>query len=139
MTLVRVASSTSYSEYQSAGFHRAASRSCLPDKYRFDSGGRSYGGSTSRPTIRIEPSAPPERSVAAQPAAAPPPPTSRESTSRSALQDAAAGAPEARLFRLQERRGLFLPGGGEDAQHPRRRRAGSRPRAQPCKTPLRQR
>src|SRR4051794_33317279 len=85
ITLVSVSSSTSFSRYQSAPLTYASDSWLSPRRYSFDSGGRSYGTCGSRPTRRIEPSAPRRRSVAAQCAAAMPPPTSRKSTSRSAI------------------------------------------------------
>src|SRR5215211_8410715 len=114
ITLTRVPSSTSFSSHHPAGFQSAASRSAFPARYSFDSGGRSYGGSASRPTIRIEPPAPSSRSVAAQLAAATPPPISRKSTSRSAMR----GSGGARLARwLEHRRDLVLEPGVEHEQH----------------------
>src|SRR4051812_18287989 len=84
ITLRPANSSTPFSSYHSGGWTRASSCVASPRMYSFVSGGRSYGGSGSRPTSRIDPSAPRFRSSAAQCADAIPPPTSRKSTSRSA-------------------------------------------------------
>ncbi len=77
ITFVFVRSSTPFCSYQSAGLTWASSRLASPRRYSFDSGGRSYGGSGSRPTSMISPSAPCLRSSAAQVPAAIPPPISR--------------------------------------------------------------
>src|SRR4051812_4154051 len=84
MTLTRVTTSIPADDHQSAGCRYVASRSMLPRRKSFEHGGRSYGGSASRPTSRTEPSKPRSRSSSAHEADATPPPTSRTSTSRSA-------------------------------------------------------
>ena len=58
MTLVRVSTSTRCSAYHSSGRNSTSSRDSSPRRYPFDSGGRLYGGSGSRPTSRMSPSAP---------------------------------------------------------------------------------
>ena len=77
MTLAPVSSSTPFSSYHSAPFTKASSRLLSPRMYSLESGGRSYGGSGSRPTSRIDAS--PSRFLisAAQWADAMPPPISR--------------------------------------------------------------
>src|SRR5436305_5833524 len=88
ITEARVSSSTSFSCHQLAGRNAAASRSDAPARYAFDSGGRSYGASCSRPTTSTDRPAAPSPSAArssrAHEAAATPPPISRKSTRRSA-------------------------------------------------------
>ena len=66
ITFVPVRSSTEFSSYQDSGLTWASSRSDSPRRYSLESGGRSYGGSGSRPASRISPSAPRLRSSAAQ-------------------------------------------------------------------------
>ena len=66
ITLVRVIRSIFCSPHHSSGRKRISSRDSLPPRYFFDSGGRLYGGSFSRPTRRIEPSPPSSRSQRAQ-------------------------------------------------------------------------
>src|SRR5829696_1229742 len=84
ITLVLVASSIERFAYQPASWIRQASRSCAPARYPLDAGGRSYGGSGSRPTSRTEPPKPPSCSASAHAAPAAPPPTISAPTSRSA-------------------------------------------------------
>src|SRR4051794_27187675 len=84
MTLTRVTTSMPADAHQSAGCRYVASRSTPPRRKSFEQGGRSYGGSASRPTSRTEPSNPRSRSSSAHEDDATPPPTSRTSTSRSA-------------------------------------------------------
>src|SRR5829696_1783618 len=84
ITLVLVASSIERFAYQPASWIRQASRSCAPARYPLDAGGRSYGGSGSRPTSSIWPPNSPSCSASAQAAPAAPPPTISAPTSRSA-------------------------------------------------------
>src|SRR3954451_18447593 len=108
----RVSSSTSFSSHQAAGTIRASSRAERPARYPFDSGGRSYGGSCSRPTSSTDPSAPDSRSARAQEAAATPPPISRKSAGRPATSGVARPA-----VRREARRDLVLEAGVEHEQH----------------------
>src|SRR5436190_165622 len=108
----RVRSSTEFSSHQDSGTISASSRAAPPARYAFDSGGRSYGGSFSRPTTSTDPEAPSERSVRAHDAAAIPPPISRKSTWRSATSGVARPA-----VGVEARRDLVLEPGVEHQQH----------------------
>src|SRR3954453_2367843 len=107
MTDTRVSTSTSSPRGRSS----ASARVDCPDRYDFDSGGRSYGGSFSRPTTTTDPSAPPSRSARAHDAAATPPPISRKSAWRSATSGVARPA-----VRSEARRDLVLEPGVEHEQ-----------------------
>src|SRR4051794_13783467 len=114
MTDTRESSSTSLSSHQPARTKSASSRLDRPARYDFDKGGRSYGGSCSRPTIRTDPEAPAERSSRAHDAAATPPPISRKSACRSATSGGAGRlAP-----RGEAGGGLFPAPPVEHGQHP---------------------
>src|SRR3954447_3012262 len=91
ITDARVSNSTSFSDHQDEGRNPASSRPDRPARYPFDSGGRSYGGSFSRPTTSTDPDDPAARSERAHEAAATPPPISRKSTCRSATSGGARG------------------------------------------------
>src|SRR3954462_3791849 len=109
----RVSSSTSFSSHHESARNSASSRDEAPARYPFDSGGRSYGASFSRPTTSTEPEAPRARSSRAHDAAATPPPTSRKSTCRSATSgDARRLAGD----RGEARRDLLLEPGVEHEQ-----------------------
>src|SRR3954468_4992980 len=107
----RVRSSTPFSSHQAGGTTSASSRAECPARYPFDSGGRSYGGSCSRPTTSPEPPAPPSRRARAHEAAATPPPISRKSAWRSATSGVARSA-----VRREARRDLVLEAGVEHQQ-----------------------
>src|SRR5262245_16345694 len=102
-TFVPVRSSTPFSSYQETGLTWASSLVASPRRYSLVSGGRSYGGSLSRPTSTIFPSAPPLRSSAAQYPAANPP-ISRKSVRSGTV-------------RPEEDLQLFLQPRIEDGQH----------------------
>src|SRR5215211_977330 len=67
--------STSCSAYQPTGRTRASSRPCSPRRSSFESGGRSYGGSSSAPIRVIRPSNPSSRRTVTAVAPASPAPT----------------------------------------------------------------
>src|ERR1019366_3300193 len=96
--------------YHSAGRNSTSSRDCSPRRYSFEHGGPLYGRSGSRPTRRIETSAPSSRSHRAQLPAARPPPSSANSTWRSAIGGA-------RAVGRELRRDLRLQSRVEDQQH----------------------
>src|SRR4051812_30186360 len=82
VTDVRVISSMFCSSHHSFGRKNTSSRGSWPVMHFLDSSGRLYGGSGSRPTSRIEPSAPSSRSQRAQLPDARPPPIRRQATER---------------------------------------------------------
>src|SRR3954452_7329820 len=96
IALVRLSSSTECSANHSLPPRTTSSRAFSPPRYPLDTAVRSYGGSGSRETRRIEPSTPASRRVCAQEKPAAPPPTMRKSTERS-------GTGELRLPFLRER------------------------------------
>src|SRR3954468_13745864 len=115
ITETRASSSTSFSSHHAAGRNSASSRPDLPARYDFESGGRSYGGSCSRPTTRTEPASrpPAARSSRAHEAAATPPPISRKSACRSATS----GGARRLALRREAGRDLVLEPGVEHEQH----------------------
>src|SRR5207248_11754724 len=76
VTEVRVSASTRCSSYHSGGRNGTPDRSSAR-RYSFEHGGRLYGNSGSRPTSKIDPSAPDSRSQREQFPEASPPPISR--------------------------------------------------------------
>src|SRR4051812_11501362 len=94
-------------DHQSSGCRYVPPRSTAPRRNSFEHGGRSYGGSASRPTSSTEPPKSRFRSSSAHEADATPPPTSRTSTSRSVT----AQRP------CELRRDDLLEPGVEDEQH----------------------
>src|SRR6266480_422461 len=76
VTEVRASTSISCSAYHSSGRNGTPDRSSAR-RYSFEQGGRLYGNSGSRPTSRIDPSAPDSRSQREQFPEASPPPISR--------------------------------------------------------------
>src|SRR5688572_28655476 len=80
ITLVRIRRSS-----PSGSPRYVCSRPTSPRRYSLEQNGRSYGGSTSRPASRIEPSKPPACSASAHAAPAAPAPTIRTSTLSTAV------------------------------------------------------
>src|SRR5689334_6271115 len=102
ITVVRVSTSTFCSSYHSSGRKRISSRDSTLRTYVFVSGGRLYGGSSSRPTISTSPSAPSSRRWRAQLAAARPPPMIRYLTVRSGKKGVDLGRDFLALVLLEE-------------------------------------